>query len=102
MNSQEVLIRLYKEKKEWLRSGELVPEVRWTVRGIDLSLQHVRDILRDQKIKENLRKPRISRWLARDLFFAVTIAINYLKNGHRLSAIKTLEKAKNAAQKETQ
>ena len=97
MNGSEALARFYKEKKLWLSSDVRSDEIRWTVRGIDLCIGHVLTILKERREKEISRKPLISRWLSRDLYQAVTFALNYLKTGDRARGIRTLEKAKEFA-----
>ena len=76
-------------------------EVEWTLRGIKLAIGHVKDIRREQLSNERLRRPRISRWLARDLFHAVTISLGYLHRADKKRAIDTLEKIKKEAEENT-
>jgi hypothetical protein len=100
MNSAEVMRRLAKEKKQWLASG-VSPEIYWTVHGISLSMNHVRDILKEQTWNERIRKPRINRWFARDLYHAATVALGHLMRAERRKAIFVLEKViERAAPKE--
>lgn len=92
MNSAEVLRRLCKEKKEWMAS---IPsqETGWVVRGITICIKHVKDIVKEQKANERIRKPKINRWFARDLSRAITVALGYLGVGNRKRAVRVLEKA---------
>ncbi len=92
MNSAEVLRRLFRERKEWKASENLGPEVYWTLRGIDNCIRHVKNIVRDQRSQERLRRPAIYRWRARDLFFAIRNALVYIKRGDRKKAISMLER----------
>ncbi len=93
MNAAEVLRRLWKEKHEW-KSYDDTPEVRWTLRGINLCIDHVKAIAKEQADNERLRKPRIARWLARDLYHAVEVSLGYMRRADRITAIKVLEKIK--------
>ncbi len=98
MNPAEVIRRLGREKREWLSYDE-TPEVLWTLRGINLCIKHVYDIKKEQSYNERLRRPRIHRWLAADLFQAIDVALRLLGRSERQRAIETLEKAKERAAK---
>lgn len=91
MNHAEVFRRLWKEKHDWESYGT-EPEILWTLRGIQICIKHVHDIKKDMTTQERFRKPRISRWLARDLNRAVEVALHYLKSGNRLRAMSALER----------
>ena len=100
MNSAEVLRRLWKEKHEW-ESNEHSREMEWTLRGINLCITHVKDILREQREHDLLRRPRIHRWIASDLFHAIEVALKYLANADKRRAMSVLAKAKETAQQRT-
>lgn len=93
MNSVEVIRRLVKEKREWEKMGTS-PEVFWTIRGIKLSLCHVKAILKEQSYNERLKMPHVKKVWATHLYHAVERSLDYLKVSDRMKAIRILEKAK--------
>lgn len=97
MNSEEVLRRLVKDKKEWLNTTTSSDEVRWTVRGIDLGIKHIKDVRDERELKDTLRKPPINKWYAKDLYHAIRTALDCLSRCDRARAIKVLEEAKERA-----
>ncbi len=99
MNSAEVLRRLVKEKKEWMQTGPTV-EAQFVIRGLNLSIMHVRNILKEQMSNERLRKPRINHWIAGDLFHAIEVALGYLGRADKKRAVHFLEKARDHAARE--
>lgn len=98
MNPAEILRRFARERREWLSYDE-TPETRWTIRGINLCIQHIKDIRRDQTYNERLRKPRIHRWLASDLYEALSRALRHLANGDRARAVVVLQNARDSVLK---
>jgi hypothetical protein len=93
MNPSEVLRRLCKEKKEWKHIGRLTPEVNWTLNGIDLCLKHVRDIIREQRIVERFKYPKVDHRHATKLYYACKGAHHELKLSNRAAALKILHHA---------
>lgn len=91
MNSAEILRRLGAEKKEWGRSGNS-PEALWTIRGINIAIKHVRNILKEQAWNERIRKPRINRWFARELYRSAEVALGYLRRAEKKRAMAVLER----------
>ncbi len=100
MNSDEVLRRLWREKKDWEAADKGTREAEWVLRGINLCVAHVQAIVEEQKNKAELRKPTISRWFAKDLYYAIFTALNLLGRGERSKAVRVLEEARNAAQRQ--
>lgn len=97
MNRAEIVHRLYRERQSWARGAD-GPEVRWTLRGLDIALNLVKTIAREETIRNEQRKPRLARWLAGDLFCAVNQGIIYIERGERGKALTVLRKAKAAAE----
>lgn len=91
MNPAEVLRRLYKEKKEWQRTDDRTPEVEWTLRGIDLCLKHVQDIIKEQRTNFRLKHPKVDHQHATKLYRACYGAWKALRRSQRLHAIKILQ-----------
>lgn len=96
MNSAEALRRLWKEKKEWQRMGA-GPEVTWTLRGIRTCIRHIQDLLKEQRTRDLILKPKVNKWQAGNLFRAVRVARHYILMGDRARAIQVLEKAEKEA-----
>lgn len=90
MNAAEAIKRIRLERRDWKCAGPGA-EVKWTLRGMDIALKKVRDLAQEERLKHLERRPRLSRWIAGDLFNAVQQALAYLKRGDRAKAINTLE-----------
>ncbi len=97
MNAEEVLRRIRREKKQWEDADRGTREAEWVLRGINVCIGHVQEVIAEQKNKAELRKPTISRWFAKDLYHAIFTALNLLGRGERTKAVRVLEAARNAA-----
>lgn len=75
-------------------------EIKWTVKGIDLCIQITRDVLREARQKEILRKPIISRWVSRELYYAIDQALRYLGRMDKAKAVRILEDARTYARRD--
>ena len=99
MNSAELLRRLHREKLEWKSYGNGA-EVSWFRQGVERALTIAHDLIKEEKKRNAIRRPRIRHWLAVDLFCHVRQALNYLERSERGRAIETLQKAIDIAQKQ--
>lgn len=98
MNATMFLARINKDKKEWLGSiPQNSDEIRWVVRGLDIAIGHAKDLVREQSLRDDQRKPPVHKWCARDLYHAIRMALNALSRAERSVAIEILEKAKERA-----
>ncbi len=98
MNSAEIVRRLYRERQEWRSSGDGA-EVSWTCRGIDIAREIVLKMAKEEQMRNIIHTPRLSIWLAGDLFRAIRKALDNLHRGERAKAVSILEDAKEMARK---
>lgn len=90
MNPSEVLRRLWKEKHEWEAMDYKTPEIEWTLRGINLCVNHVKDIVQEQRTKERLKHPKVDHQHATKLYHAIKGALHQLKISNHKSAAKIM------------
>lgn len=90
MNAAEAVRRIHKEVQDWRGEGA---EVSWTKNGLNRALTIVRTLAKEEKMRALERRPRLSRWLAGDLYRAIRQALAYLERGDRAKGIETLQKA---------
>lgn len=100
MNGAEVLRRLFVEKRHWANSEIHGPEVKWTIRGIDACIWQVKRLIKDQRANERLKKPTVHSFRARDMFYAIRMALTQLKRGERKRGIDVLEKVVDLIEKD--
>lgn len=93
MNSGELILRLYKEKKDWRSSETQSNEINWVVRGLDICLAHVRDMIAKQFAGERIPYAYLTRTDAGYFYQTIRTAHRLLRNGNRARAVRVLEKA---------
>ncbi len=101
MNGAEVLRRLNKERRDWSHGGDGV-EVNWTLRGMDIAFGIIYAIAKEEQAAMQLRRPKLSRWMAGDMYNAIGRALSSLRRGERAKAVAILQDAADAAQKNRQ
>lgn len=92
MNAAEAVRRIYREIQDWDGDGA---EVSWTKNGLNIALKIVRTMAKEEQARNRLRRPRLARWKAADLYYAINVALRQLHRGDRALAVDTLERAAN-------
>ena len=76
-------------------------EVQWTLRGIELCINHFHAVRQEEKAKALIRRPHVARWLADDMYAVICQALVELKRCDKSKALKLLQKAKDRARNVT-
>lgn len=83
---------LWSLHREWKKYGTGA-EVSWFLRGVDASINKIKQMDKLQRIRGAKYNPRINYATAKGMFRAILRAQNELERGDRRKALETLRKA---------